>query len=464
MAKLDVASADLIGAHLAWMKESGAGEAQTAARGAAVTRLAAYISPKELARLTCGDRDRWLATLVRFTDADTAGLDALRREVDEFGQWGQDTGRTPRWRGVPFALDPAGQAALDDHLRDLRRRGQRTKSMHDRDRSVWRFARYVAPTPLLEVTEQDLERWIDWQIERGLAVASRACYLKHVTCFLTWAHRRGHMATDPGVDLVAPRVPLGVPHPISEEDLEVLLTCAPQPMRAWLVLAAYMGLRCGEIARLRREHVLDARQRPLLLVHESKGGKSRLVPLPAVVVAELQPHLRGQTGALWVTSKGGPTSAKYVSRTVSEQMRRLGLPGTLHSLRHRYATRLYQQTRDLRMVQAMLGHSSVTTTQIYTQFDAESAATAMTELGAELRAAPVLLPEGKRRRGPATRPAVSNVHPLRPAVAETVDPLAEMRRALVAGSLSTAQVAALDGLLATLAEGPTDAQAAGGAR
>lgn len=453
MAKLDVASADLISAHLAWMKEAGAGGAETAARGAAVTRLAAYISPKELALLTCGDRDRWLATLVRFTDADAAGLDALRREVDEFGQWGQGTGRTPRWRGVPFALDPAGQAVLDDHLRDLRRRGQRAKSMHDRDRSVWRFARYVAPTPLLEVTEQDLEQWIDWQLERGLAVASRACYLKHVTCFLTWAHRRGHIATDPGANLLAPKVPLGVPHPISEQDLEVLLTCAPQPMRAWLVLASYMGLRAGEIAKLRREHVLDARQPPLLLVQDGKGGKSRLLPLPDVVVAELQPHLRGRTGGLWATSKGGPTTAKYVSRTVSDQIKRLGLPWTLHSLRHRYATRLYQQTRDLRMVQAMLGHSSVATTQIYTQFDTEAAAAAMAELGDELRAAPVLLPEGKRRRPATVRPPVSNVRPLHPAAAGPTDPLTEMRRALAAGSLSATQVAALDGLLATLGEG-----------
>lgn len=465
MATLDSSTADLISTHLAAMREAGASETRVSARGSAVTRLASYISPKPLASLTCGDRDRWLSTLVRFTDVvDAASLDALRREIKEFGQWGQDAGHVPRWRVIPFTVDPAGQAALDDHLRDLRRRGQRAKSMHDRDRSVWRFARDVAPIPLLEVAEQDLESWIDRQIDAGLSVASRACYLKHVTQFLSWAHRRALIPVDPGANLLAPKVPLGIPHPISEKDLEVLLTCAPQPLRAWLVLAAYMGLRSGEIAQLRRQDVLDARQPPLLLVHKGKGGKSRLLPLPVVVTAELQPHLRGCTGALWTTPKGHEVTGKHVSRLVCDLMRRLGLPWTLHSLRHRYATRLYQQTRDLLMVQAMLGHSSVATTQIYTQFDTESAATAMAELGNDLRAAPVLLPEGKTRRPARVQPSTSNVRPVRPAVAEPLDPLTEMRHALAAGSLNAAQVAALDGLLATLGEGPNGDQATGGAR
>lgn len=350
--------------------------------------------------------------------------------------------------GGRFELDPAGQEALNDHLRDLRRRGQRNKSLRDREGNVFRFARFVAPTPVLEVTEQDIERWIDWQIERDLAVSSRACYLKHVTQFLTWAYRRGLIAQDPGVNVIPPRVPQGVPHPISEEDLDVVLTCAPQPVRAWLVLAAYMGLRAGEIAQLRREHVLDTRQPPLLLVQDGKGGKSRMLPLPLVVTAELQQHLHGRSGPLWTTPKGYRATGSHVTRVVCALMTQLGLPWTLHALRHRYATRLYQQTRDLRMVQVMLGHSSVSTTQIYTQFDTDSAAAAMAELGGDLRAAPVLLPERNRRRRPTAPVPTSNVLPLRPHVATPSDPLAEMRQALATGSLSPAQVAALDALLA----------------
>lgn len=295
-----------------------------------------------------------------------------------------------------FELDAAGAAALADHVRDLRRREARQATVSQRVATVRRFGQWLAPRPLLSTTEADVEVWIDGQIARGLAASSRHTYLAHVRQFFGWCARRGVITADPTVDVVAPKVVPGRPRPIPEADLRLALITAPQPLRAWLVLAAYAGLRAGEIGRVRREHVLDTERPPLLVIENGKGGRGRVLPISATVLAELGPHLSGRRGPLWLAGSSRPQ--ERVSVLVSQHLRELGLPYTCHSLRHRFGTQVYQRSRDLRMTQDMLGHASPATTQVYAAWDTGRGVEVVDELGETLRAAPVILPE--KPRGP----------------------------------------------------------------
>lgn len=280
-------------------------------------------------------------------------------------------------------LDPAGRAALEEHLRDMRRRGLRAPSVRQRLGRVVTFAASITPTPLLAATTTDLERWLDGHVTRGLGQATRVSYTANLRTFFAWCHRRGLIEHDPAAEIPLPRRPHGRPRPISEPDLALALATADTLVRAWLVLGAYCGLRAMEIALVRREDVLDDLDPPMLDVPEGKGGKPRKVPLPPEVLTELAPHLTGRRGRLWDTRD--PDRPGYnVSILVNEHLRELGIARTCHSLRHRYGTRTYQLSQDLRLVQELMGHSSPTTTAVYTQFSQDRAAAVVAALGATL--------------------------------------------------------------------------------
>ncbi len=277
--------------------------------------------------------------------------------------------------------DADGAAALAAFLLDCQRRGLRPVTLRDRGRIIEMFGRSIDPAPLLQVTVPIAEQWRASMDH--LSAATINAYTSHVSGFYRWALRRGLVATDPTCDIPVPKVRAGLPHPIEEDDLELALATAGQPLRAWLVLAGYAGLRAGEIARMRREHVLDTRTPALIHVVNGKGGRERVVPAGSVVLAELAQHLTGRRGRLWLENSTHPE--RILSSHVSQHLRQLGIPHTCHSLRHRFATQLYQRSGgDLRLTQDMLGHSSPATTAIYAAWDPGRAATVLDDLAGSL--------------------------------------------------------------------------------
>lgn len=211
-------------------------------------------------------------------------------------------------------------------------------------------------------------------------------------CFYRWARRRGVVEVDPTEDLRDPKVPPGLPHPISETHLRVALTAATDPLlRVWLLLGAYCGLRVSEIARVRVEHVALDQTPVALRVVDGKGGRDRVVPVPSTVVAELRPFLTGR-GRLWLPDRLHPGAA--VTYAITGHLRSLGIAHSAHSLRHRYATALYRASRDLLLVQRLLGHSSPATTAIYAQYDEERGAAIVEQLGALIPGVDVATTDG----------------------------------------------------------------------
>lgn len=172
--------------------------------------------------------------------------------------------------------------------------------------------------------------------------------------FFRWAHGTGIVDVDPTRGLDTVRVPAGVARPIPEDVLHEALSHADERDRMMLMLGAYAGLRCMEIARV---HSRDWDGSGLYVT--GKGGKTRYVP---IVRIDLRRILTACSGYLFPGQDGGHLSPGYVSKRLAR-----ALPGkwTAHTLRHRCGTVMYAGTRDLLAVGAVLGHARPETTLRY---------------------------------------------------------------------------------------------------
>lgn len=209
----------------------------------------------------------------------------------------------------------------------------------------------------------------------GRAPETRRAYVCHLRAFYQWAVKNRIVTEDPSTLLTLPVVPKHLPRPIDEDDLAVALNAARPKMRAVLTLAAYAGLRAIEIAGLdwsdlRRE--LDGSA--FIHVRHGKGGKDRMVEVGQTVILALQAYGIKRRGPVFLGMDGRQIDARSVSRSANRHLARHGVEATLHQLRHRYGTVAYNLSRDLRMVQQQMGHSSPTTTAGYTRVSAEAAA------------------------------------------------------------------------------------------
>jgi len=229
-----------------------------------------------------------------------------------------------------------------------------------------------------KVSAADLRAYLALRRGQGLGNASAARELSAVRTFLKWAG-----GDDASPRIKGPRVKKGVPRPISPADAvalaEDVADDAAEPWigaRDWAVLMLLYGagLRIGEAVGLTGA-VLPLGETMMVT---GKRHKARVVPLlpqvrdaiDAYVAALPWPLARGE--ALFRGAKGGPLSAGVVRKSVQAARTRLGLADrtTPHALRHSFATHLLGRGADLRQLQELLGHASLSSTQIYTAVDA----------------------------------------------------------------------------------------------
>lgn len=195
--------------------------------------------------------------------------------------------------------------------------------------------------------------------------STKSSYRARIIGFFDWAVRMGECEYNPGAYLPEPRVPRGRPKPVGDD----VLWAALEGSRPWpwlhlsVILAGWAGLRCCEIVLLCGEDVTDE----VLQVRRGKGGRPREVPThPRVwqAVADLPP-----TNLMEAT--GGRQDAAWLSRTARYRLVKWGIrQGGLHRLRHDCATRLLAGGANIREVQELLGHESLSSTQIYTDVSA----------------------------------------------------------------------------------------------
>jgi integrase/recombinase XerC/integrase/recombinase XerD len=192
----------------------------------------------------------------------------------------------------------------------------------------------------------------------------------------------GLVASNPAELLTLPKRPRSLPHVLRPQELGQLLDRIPQttPLelrdRAMLELAYACGLRAEELVTLTTDSVdFDAEQ----LRIEGKGSKTRLVPVGEPALRALTRYLErarpalahDDERALLLSKSGRPLSTSDVRRRLRIWSTRAGLGGAVHphALRHSFATHLLNGGADLRAIQELLGHSSISTTQVYTQVE-----------------------------------------------------------------------------------------------
>ena len=207
----------------------------------------------------------------------------------------------------------------------------------------------------------DVSRFLGRQ---EMGAASRTAYFSAIRGFFVWyAHNGG---ADVTARLPRPRSPKSMPRPVSTERLRRLLGI-PMHHRTQIMvlLAALAGLRVHEIAKVRGEDV-DIDDRTLRVT--GKGGRSDTIPLhPLLVAAALTMPTRGWWFPANSRRAGEHLHAKSVSDIIGQAMRRAGIIGTPHALRHWYGSNLVAAGADLRTAQTLLRHANLQTTAIYIQ-------------------------------------------------------------------------------------------------
>jgi integrase/recombinase XerC len=202
---------------------------------------------------------------------------------------------------------------------------------------------------------------------------SKAAYAAHLSSFYRWAEREGLRTDDPTLRFVRPRLRRRLPRPVPARHLERAISGAVLPVRAWLLFAAFGGLRACEVASL---HAGDI-EGDVFIVRDGKGGKQRIVPIHPLVRAELE--LLPASGWLF-PGPGGAVSANTVSKRAGRYLRSVGVPESFHQFRHAFATAVYRESLDLRLTQELLGHASPTTTALYAAWEPTKAAAVVARL------------------------------------------------------------------------------------
>ena len=234
----------------------------------------------------------------------------------------------------------------------------------------------------------DFRAFLAARAAKDLAKTSQARALSVLRGFFRFLERRG-LAANPALTVLrGPRLPRSVPKPLSEADAaaaieaaDTVQTAAAEPWIAArdvaLVTLLYgCGLRLAEALDLTRRQAPRSGMTSLRVT--GKGNKTRIVPLLPVVASAVEdylahcPHAIGADDALFVGQRGGPLNPRQVQRLMEQLRYRLGLPDTAtpHALRHSFATHLLAGGADLRAIQELLGHASLSTTQRYTAIDA----------------------------------------------------------------------------------------------
>lgn len=283
---------------------------------------------------------------------------------------------------VPLAGTPAGRAmsAYLDHLAVERGTARNTLDSYGRD--LRRYAEHLTAKgvdDLVDVTEALVGDFLATLRESGLAASSAARTLVAVRGLHKFAHLEGLTAHDPARAVHPPSPPRRLPKALPVDDVLKLLESGPTETpahlrdRALLELLYSTGARISEVVGLDVDDV-DAAERTVLL--DGKGGKQRVVPVGRPALEALDAYLvrarpslakRG-TPALFLNARGGRLSrqtAWHVLKTAAERAG-IGAEVSPHTLRHSFATHLLEGGADVRVVQELLGHASVTTTQVYT--------------------------------------------------------------------------------------------------
>lgn len=239
-------------------------------------------------------------------------------------------------------------------------------------------------TEVRAVGTMDLTDFLAQRKRDGLAASSVRLELVALRIFFRWLNARRHREGDPAEPILAPRVDKHLPDTMNELEVKCLIesvngqTPLDRRDRAIIELFYAAGLRLSELVNARLEN-LDTETGFIRVT--GKGNKTRLAPVGKAALAALHVYLEHARPALvkartqswiFISRRGGQLSIERVQELLKERAAQAGMdPARIHPhlLRHSFATHLLSHGADLRVIQEMLGHADIATTQIYTHVD-----------------------------------------------------------------------------------------------
>jgi len=242
------------------------------------------------------------------------------------------------------------------------------------------FDAWLQAKTLLEVSEADISGFLQFRQQQGTSSRSAARILSSLRRLYGYLLRESKIGNDPTRLIDAPRLGLSLPGSLSEADVELLLH-APNTIhalgfrdRTMLELLYATGLRVSELVALTFQQV-NFRQGCLRI--SGKGEKERLTPFGEEAMEWLEQYVGGarqqilgarQSDAIFITARGGSMTRQAFWHIIKRYAKQAGINKHLspHTLRHAFATHLLNHGADLRVVQMLLGHADLSTTQIYT--------------------------------------------------------------------------------------------------
>ena len=286
------------------------------------------------------------------------------------------------------------RAAVQGWLRHLtHERGQSPATYAASERDLRQFLgflkRHVGHPPCLadlaRLDAKTFRAFLAARRKSGAISRSLSRSLSALRMFFRWMEREETLKNRTVLQIALPKIPHSVPKPLNVEAAAAVVAPAPEGECDWinardtavLLLLYGCGLRISEALSLTlRTAPLNGRD----VMHiTGKGGKERMVPALAIVSRAIERYLRlcpnmpEPDQPLFLGARGGPLSPRLIQLAMEKMRDELGLPDTAtpHALRHSFATHLLSAGADLRQIQELLGHASLSTTQIYTEVDRE---------------------------------------------------------------------------------------------
>jgi len=278
--------------------------------------------------------------------------------------------------------DSARQEILNGYLAYLGNERQYSPlTLENYARDLRQLFKAAGDTPLADLKSHQIRRFIASLHGQGLGGKSLARMLSAWRGFYTYLIRDHHYASTPCSGLRAPKSPRNLPHTLSPDeavrmvDLPADGDALTLRDKAMFELLYSSGLRLAELVGLNPD-ALDFADASVRVT--GKGNKTRIIPLGSQAIIALQQWLQ-QRGALakedepalFINRNGGRITARSVQLRMKEWGIKQGLSSNVHPhlLRHSFASHVLQSSGDLRAVQEMLGHASISTTQVYTHLD-----------------------------------------------------------------------------------------------
>ncbi|MFL2546603.1 MAG: site-specific tyrosine recombinase XerD [Candidatus Rariloculaceae bacterium] len=233
---------------------------------------------------------------------------------------------------------------------------------------------------IVDAGKADLLDYISWRVEGGAKPRSTARQLSSFRRFYRYLLREGVISEDPTADIAMPKIGRSLPQSLSEDEVDALLAApnVSEPLgnrdRAMLELLYATGVRVSELINLKMSQI-NLNQGVIRIV--GKGDHERLIPLgdeaqdwlrDFIDGARIEILLERQTDYLFPTRRGDCMTRQAFWHIIKRYAKKAGVKKKLspHTVRHAFATHLLNNGADLRVVQMLLGHSDVSTTQIYT--------------------------------------------------------------------------------------------------